>query len=271
MSSYVKLFSSILDSTVWDTSPETRVVWITLLAMADRDGVVEAAVPGLAKRAGVTLEQCEAALARFAAPDSYSRTKAHDGRRLEAIDGGWRLLNYEAYRDKATVAEKLKKAADRQKRWREREAERNASVTRVTPVDASNTLRSISSPSAKAVGEGALAPQAPSVALNRKVAAHDAYRAWNDACQRAGHSLAFPEQPHAAAWQAIADACNVKSRPQLALDTLCAWLWTAADGPVKRERRPVAASRMTPTRMIAEVNSDLEQAYEWMVQQQAAS
>ena len=61
---YTKLFTSILDSTVWQEGLETKVVWITLLAMADREGKVDGSVPGLAKRAGVTIarmqevEQC---------------------------------------------------------------------------------------------------------------------------------------------------------------------------------------------------------------------
>ena len=85
---FVKLFGSILDSTVWQEPATTRVVWITMLAMTDESGFVAASVPGLAHRAGVTLEECETALAAFLRPDPYSRTKEHEGRRIEADDGG---------------------------------------------------------------------------------------------------------------------------------------------------------------------------------------
>lgn len=95
---FTKLFSSITESTVWCEPLATRIVWITMLAMADRKGRVWASVPGLANRARVTVEEAEAALARFLAPDHYSRTTDHEGRRIEPIDGGWRLLNYEKYR-----------------------------------------------------------------------------------------------------------------------------------------------------------------------------
>ena len=71
-----------------------------MLAMADRAGRVQASIPGLANRARVTLEECEHALERFMAPDRYSRTPDNDGRRIEPIDGGWRLLNYEKYRER---------------------------------------------------------------------------------------------------------------------------------------------------------------------------
>lgn len=97
--SFTKLFSSITESTVWGESHATRIVWITMLAMADRKGRIEAAIPGLANRARVTLEECEHALERFMAPDKYSRTPDNDGRRIEKINGGWQLLNYAKYRE----------------------------------------------------------------------------------------------------------------------------------------------------------------------------
>jgi hypothetical protein len=96
--SYTKLFQSILDSTIWQEDDATRIVWITMLAMADQHGEVSSSIPGLARRAGVTIEACEAALETFKAPDGYSRTKDNDGRRIEEIDGGWTLINHAKYR-----------------------------------------------------------------------------------------------------------------------------------------------------------------------------
>jgi len=96
---FTKLFSSITASTVWCESMATRIVWITLLAMADRRGRIYASIPGLANMARVPLEDTERAIERFLAPDKYSRTPDHDGRRIEPIDGGWRLLNHAKYRD----------------------------------------------------------------------------------------------------------------------------------------------------------------------------
>lgn len=94
---YTKLFSSITESTVWGEPYATRIVWVTMLAMVDAQGKVYGAVPGLARRANVTLAEVEAALAAFLAPDPYSRTRDEDGRRIEAIDGGWRLINHAKY------------------------------------------------------------------------------------------------------------------------------------------------------------------------------
>ena len=98
--SFTKLFSSITESTVWRESSDVRIVWITLLAMADQNGRVFASIPGLAGRAQVSVEVTEQALGKFLAPDKYSRTKDYDGRRIAEIDGGWELLTYAKHRDK---------------------------------------------------------------------------------------------------------------------------------------------------------------------------
>lgn len=97
--SFTKVFSTLLDSTIWTEPHATRVVWITMLAMSDRKGRVSASVPGLARRAGVSREECDAALSTLLGPDPYSRTKDFEGRRIRPIDGGWQVINYQKYRD----------------------------------------------------------------------------------------------------------------------------------------------------------------------------
>jgi len=79
-----------------------------MLAMADRKGRVFGSIPGLANRARISLESAEDSINRFLSPDKYSRTENNEGRRIEKIKGGWRLLNYQAYRemqDEETVKE----------------------------------------------------------------------------------------------------------------------------------------------------------------------
>ena len=82
MAGYTKLFSSIVLSTVWREPNHVRIVWITMLALAEADGYVGAAVPGLADAARVSIPECLEALASFLAPDEYSRSKEHEGRRI---------------------------------------------------------------------------------------------------------------------------------------------------------------------------------------------
>jgi len=103
MTGYTKLFSSILASTIWDEDAPTRLVWITLLAMSDKNGTVQGSIPGLAHQARVSLAETEAAIKKLQAPDPYSRSKDHEGRRIKEIDGGWLILNRAKYRDKLSV------------------------------------------------------------------------------------------------------------------------------------------------------------------------
>ena len=137
MSAYTKLFGSILDSTVWQAPDNVRLVWITMLAMKDQDGIVEASVPGLASRAKQSRIATEQALAVLSAPDPDSRTIDYNGRRIEVVDGGWRVLNHHKYREKSGIDEMREKAAARQIRYRERQRARNVTVT---PHDARNVI-----------------------------------------------------------------------------------------------------------------------------------
>lgn len=97
--SFVKIYSSILRSSIWQEPASTKIVWITLLALADGEGVVESSVPGLAAHAGVTLEECELALGCLLAPDKYSGSKVDEGRRVREVRGGWVIINHGYYRE----------------------------------------------------------------------------------------------------------------------------------------------------------------------------
>ena len=96
---YVKLFGSILDSSIWAEDASTRLVWITMLAMANKDGFVASSITGLARRANVPLKDTRKALQILASPDDDSGSPEYDGRRIEAGEGGWILLNYQKYRE----------------------------------------------------------------------------------------------------------------------------------------------------------------------------
>lgn len=107
---YTKLDSGITDSTIWQAPDATRLVWITLLSMADQNGYIGASVPGLAGRARVQLDDCILALEAFIAPDKWSRTKDHEGRRIAEADGGWVLLNHAKYRAAQNVEDRRERS-----------------------------------------------------------------------------------------------------------------------------------------------------------------
>lgn len=114
---FAKIYQTILRSSIWLEAPTTRIVWITMLVLADKHGFVRASVGGLAHQAGVTRDECVAALETLSAPDPDSQTPDNDGRRVERIEGGWVVLNHHKYREMRT--EKQVKSAERSKQYRE--------------------------------------------------------------------------------------------------------------------------------------------------------
>lgn len=118
---YVKIFGSMLDSSIWSESHATRIVWITMLAMADADGFVWASLSGLKRRANVTREELSEALKILSSPDPESKTPDHDGRRILVVDGGWEVTNFKKYREFRTARQMRDAARKRAERYRNSE------------------------------------------------------------------------------------------------------------------------------------------------------
>src|SRR6478609_157817 len=106
MTGYTKLFGSIITSTIWREDKETKILWITMLALKNKNGIVEGSIPGLADMARLSLNETIKALKVLSDPDEYSRTQDHEGRRIQAIDGGWIVLNHDKWRDKMNADER---------------------------------------------------------------------------------------------------------------------------------------------------------------------
>ena len=122
METYAQLFSSILDSSVWRESSDTRVVWVTMMAMADADGCVWASMGGIADRARLPRDVVQSALDIFMSPDPDSRSPNDDGRRVEKIDRGWRLINYVAHKERSRLAADR----ERKRRWAAKQRAKNS-------------------------------------------------------------------------------------------------------------------------------------------------
>lgn len=162
---FVKLDCGILDSTLW-VDREAREIFITALLMADpvtfdepvpeielattdftgwsappgNYGFVHAASLGICNRAGVNVDVGLAALFRLSQPEPESRSRDFEGRRLIRVDGGFLVLNFARYREKDHTA------AERAKRYRERQKKRHAVTTRSNAV----TPRSVTQAEAEA-------------------------------------------------------------------------------------------------------------------------
>ncbi len=156
---YNKIFTKILDSSVWMESDATRIVWITFLAAMDEEGFVQfASTKNVAHRACVSIEDAQQAVARLEAPDHDSGDPDNDGRRVEKVDGGWVVLNSEKYRSVAT--REHQKALNRERVRRHRaKGECNAPVMEgnesVTPSEAEAEANAEDLEAGDPIGSGA--------------------------------------------------------------------------------------------------------------------
>lgn len=137
---YNKLFTKILDSSIWLAPDPHRLVWITLLAAMDEDGnAMFASHLNLAARARVSPDAALEAIRAFESEDQYSGDPENNGRRVERIPGGWHVLNAHKYRAMVTKAISREQTRLRTAKWRQKQGG-DAPVTQrdemVTPSEA---------------------------------------------------------------------------------------------------------------------------------------
>ena len=78
------------------------LVFVNILCHADQDGMVDRHWRAIADETGLPDERVQAALLALESPDTESRTRTDDGRRLRRIDPerdwGWQIINFKHYR-----------------------------------------------------------------------------------------------------------------------------------------------------------------------------
>ena len=127
---YNKLFTKILDSSIWMESIETRIVWLTFIAAMDETGFVQfASVENVAHRARVGIEAASMAVKTLESPDFNSSDPENDGRRVERVPGGWIVLNAQKYRELVTRVVIQEQTRNRVRRFREKKRSGNGPVT----------------------------------------------------------------------------------------------------------------------------------------------
>ena len=143
---YTKLFSDILTSSIWNEDTKTRILWITMLAMCDATGYIRSSKGSLPVMARLSRDEVDAGLAILEAPDEDSRSEAHEGRRLEKVEGGWIVLNYEAHRNRLSNDSEAVSNRERQRRHREKikEKEEDSNGSSVTSRDTASASASAS-------------------------------------------------------------------------------------------------------------------------------
>jgi hypothetical protein len=105
---YAKVFDQIFDSSISEDYV-TRHVFMDLLVLADKDGVVDMTIPGIVRRTCVPVEIVTSAIEKLMQPDPHSRSTDHNGRRLLPLDErgwGWQIVNYSTYRNLRTETDR---------------------------------------------------------------------------------------------------------------------------------------------------------------------
>ena len=115
---FAKVYETILRSSVWLEDVETRLVWITMLILADAKGILRASIGGLAHQARVSREGCERALQILQAPDPDDQSGVDEGRRVRRVEDGWFIVNHKKHRDFRTQSQIA--AAERVRKHRKR-------------------------------------------------------------------------------------------------------------------------------------------------------
>jgi hypothetical protein len=131
---FTKLYSDVVNSSVWKLPSDERIVWITMLALKDRDGRVIGSLEWLADMARVPDEACRRAVKKLLAPDPRSRSLEHEGRRISRIDGGWYVLNHFRYRDGEETIREYQRRKQAEYRQRKRREAMEAMQNKSTPL-----------------------------------------------------------------------------------------------------------------------------------------
>lgn len=142
---YNRLFTKILDSSIWLEADATRIVWITLLAAMDEDGFAPFSCnDNLARRANVPKEALSEALKTLESPDKYNPNDEFEGRRIERVPNGWMVLKAPYYRNLLSREIAREQNRVRVKRFREKTDVMNESLQNITVMQQSRAEQSTS-------------------------------------------------------------------------------------------------------------------------------
>jgi hypothetical protein len=148
---YSKLYSSIVHSSLWTEPDHIRILFITLLAIADREGYVFGSRNGLIRLANLDPDQCAAADPFQALMDADKdssdilRNPENEGRRIVAVAGGFQILNFLYYRSLRNEDDRREQNREAQQRFRSKRASAKVSQRQPTSAEESQS-KPISAP-----------------------------------------------------------------------------------------------------------------------------
>lgn len=139
MHTWTKLHCSLNQSSIARCPYHTRLVWISLLSICRLDGIVAISDDRIAATCNVTEDEAVDAMKTLSSPDPNSKDPEFDGRRLERVVGGYRILNYFKYRDIKSPAKKSAYMRDYMKQYRQKKKD-NLSWQEVYKMEANDAM-----------------------------------------------------------------------------------------------------------------------------------
>lgn len=161
---YTPLFDTLTKGSLCGKWPDIGL-WPVVLSMADWRGEVRVTLQYIVSVSGLGIDEVRSCMNRFCDPDPDSGSTNDEGRRLipleDAVGRGWRVVNIQKYRDKASGSDQVTdgRNAEKVRRYKERHRKTPAD-TEVHPATPTHTADS-DSDSDKIKRESANAPHKP--------------------------------------------------------------------------------------------------------------
>lgn len=119
--SWCPLFSTIVDSSIWEEDDVTVKIFLTLLAKKGSDHIVRGTAFNIGRWARKTEAEAIRALKILSEPDTKRlEPQPYDGRRIERVEGGWLVLNGKFYEEEMRKVSRRIYKAKKERERRER-------------------------------------------------------------------------------------------------------------------------------------------------------
>jgi hypothetical protein len=164
MNVFAKIFAQIFDSSIAEDHM-VRYVFMDLLVLADREGVVDMTQQAISRRTNVPEDIVNHAISTLTKPDTRSRSDLEGGARIVLLDShrdwGWQIVNYEHYRHIRDEESRKAYFRDKKREYRSTHKSTNSPTVSTLSTQMSNGVLDMSnnvldSPHLSTKGEGEL-------------------------------------------------------------------------------------------------------------------
>jgi uncharacterized phage protein (TIGR02220 family) len=137
---FAKVYHQIFDSSIAEDH-QVRHLFMDLLVLADREGVVDMTLEAIARRTNIPIDQVRRCIGELSKPDARSRSSDEGGVRIKLIDShrdwGWQIINFAHYRE-------LRDEESRRLYFRDYKRKQRAKAKKTKPVQSVQDIPTIS-------------------------------------------------------------------------------------------------------------------------------